>query len=104
MNAAARWPAVFACLLFALALALWFAIVMPVNAELALWTRNVVAPNAEDVRMRWEGGHVAIAFVKLLGFIALATAVSRFRATGFHTSAVPQPEPVVEAQRADASS
>jgi hypothetical protein len=63
------------CLLFALSLAVWFAWVAPANGILATWTRGPIPENFENVRNRWETGHMAVAGLKLLGFMATALAI-----------------------------
>lgn len=76
-----RWevfvPALASCLLYALALALWFAVVARANAVLATWTPGPIPADFEAVRTRWEGGHIAIAVVKLVAFALLAVAAVR---------------------------
>ena len=62
-------------LLFALALAVWLSWVAPANGVLATWTPGPVPQNFAEIRNRWETGHMVIAALKLLGFIALAGAV-----------------------------
>lgn len=73
-------PALAACLLYALALATWFAWVAPANADLAGWVPGPLPDDFYEVRDRWESGHAAIAVVKLMGFVALAWAVATGRA------------------------
>ena len=65
------------CLMFALALVLWFAVVAPANAVLATWTPGPIPPEFDVVRARWERGHITIALVKLLAFAVLAVAAVR---------------------------
>jgi hypothetical protein len=72
--------AVAATLLFAAALAAWFALVAPANTVLATWTPGPVPADFAAVRDRWESGHVVIAAFKLAGFSALALSVLATRA------------------------
>ena len=67
-------PALAACLLYALGLAVWFAWVAPANAALAAWVPGPLPDDFFVVRDRWETGHAAIAMLKLAGFVALAWA------------------------------
>ena len=67
--------ALVAALLFLLALILWWALVYPVNVELAKWVNGPVPADWTDYRARWEWGHAIIAFVELLGFAALVGSV-----------------------------
>ena len=64
-----------AALLFLLALILWWALVYPVNVELAKWVNGPVPADWTDYRARWEWGHAIIALVELLGFAALIGSV-----------------------------
>jgi len=61
--------------LFAAALALWFAMVVPMNEAMAGWARGAVPADFEAVRAQWENGHGLVAIVKLLAFAALAFSV-----------------------------
>jgi hypothetical protein len=62
-------------LLFALGLAVWFTWVAPANGILATWTPGLIPENFYAVRNRWETGHMAVAGLKLLGFMATALAI-----------------------------
>jgi hypothetical protein len=64
-----------AALLFALALALWWVLVYPVNVELAKWINGPVPSDWTDYRSRWEWGQASIALVELAGFAALVGSV-----------------------------
>jgi hypothetical protein len=64
--------AVVASVLYALALAAWFALVAPANSVLSTWTSGPVAGNFDAIRFRWETGHIVVAAIKLAGFIAVA--------------------------------
>ena len=72
-------PALAACLLYALGLAVWFAWVAPANAALATWVPGPLPDDFFVVRDRWESGHAAIAMIKLTGFVALAWAIAAGR-------------------------
>jgi hypothetical protein len=60
-----------AAVLYAVALATWFAWVAPANSVLATWTRGPVPADFAAVRDRWETGHMVVAAWKAIGFIAL---------------------------------
>ncbi len=62
--------------LFALALAAWFALVAPANSVLATWRPGPIPDGFHEVRTRWETGHMTVAALKLLGFMATALAVA----------------------------
>jgi hypothetical protein len=64
-----------AALLFALALALWWVLVYPVNVELAKWVNGPVPSDWTDYRSRWEWGHALISLLELAGFAALIASV-----------------------------
>jgi hypothetical protein len=59
---------------FALALALWFAIVAPANSVLATWTEDAIPADFSVTRLRWEVGHMIVAAVKLVSFTLIALA------------------------------
>jgi hypothetical protein len=61
--------------LFGLGLAAWFARVAPANAVLATWQPGPIPADFAAIRNRWETGHMAVAALKLLGFMATALAV-----------------------------
>ncbi|MFU0505931.1 DUF1772 domain-containing protein [Pseudaminobacter sp. NGMCC 1.201702] len=67
--------AAIAAVLYALSLVAWFALVAPVNGELATWVPGPIPGNFEAVRLRWEIGHMVVAALKLAGFAALAFAL-----------------------------
>lgn len=76
-------PALLATLFFAFGLGIWLAVVAPANAVLATWSPGPVPVGFETVRLRWEGGHIAITLVKVLAFSMLASAaLSRAEALG----------------------
>jgi hypothetical protein len=60
--------------LFAAALATWAVMVAPANAVLATWRPGPIPADFTAIRDRWEGGHMAVAALKLAGFILLALA------------------------------
>jgi hypothetical protein len=64
-----------AALLLALALALWWVLVYPVNVELAKWVNGPVPSDWTDYRSRWEWGHAIISLLELAGFAALIASV-----------------------------
>lgn len=68
-----------ATILYALSLATWFAVVAPVNAELATWTRGSLPDDFTAVRDRWETGHMAVAAIKFCGLVCVITAALRMR-------------------------
>jgi hypothetical protein len=74
--------AIAAALLYAGALAAWFLLVAPANAELATWTPGPVPENFDAVRLRWETGHMAVAALKLVGFVMVALTLVSIRRKG----------------------
>ncbi|MEZ0172561.1 DUF1772 domain-containing protein [Microvirga sp. TS319] len=70
-----RRPALASCLLFALSLAVWFAWVWPANNVLATWRPGPIPEDFAAIRDRWETGHMAVAALKFIGFVATALAV-----------------------------
>jgi len=62
--------------LFALSLAVWFGWVWPANSVLATWQPGPIPESFVAIRNRWETGHMAVAAVKLIGFVATALAVT----------------------------
>jgi hypothetical protein len=58
--------------LFGAALLVWFLWVQGANAVLASWTPGPPPADFDAVRRRWETGHMAVAGLKLLGFVVLA--------------------------------
>ena len=69
------WFALAGAVLFAASLAIWFSWIAPANSVLASWKPGPVPENFHAIRNRWEMGHMAIAGVKLAGFIAIALSV-----------------------------
>jgi hypothetical protein len=67
--------AVLAALAFALALALWWVLVYPVNVELAQWVNGPVPEDWTGWRAKWEWGHATIAIVEIVGFALLVGSV-----------------------------
>jgi hypothetical protein len=61
--------------LFALGLGIWFAWVAPANGVLATWHPGPMPENFTAIRNQWETGHMAVAALKLIGFMATALAV-----------------------------
>jgi hypothetical protein len=68
--------AVSASVLYALALLVWASWVAPANDALAGWTPGPIPAEFAEVRDRWESGHIVVAAVKLLGFMALSLSVA----------------------------
>jgi hypothetical protein len=60
--------------LFLAGLLAWAAIVSPANAILATWQPGPIPANFAAVRGRWEAGHMIVAALKALGFVALCLA------------------------------
>lgn len=73
-DRARRVPALAGFLLFGLGLAVWFGWVGPANTVLATWQPGPVPENFATIRDRWETGHMAVAAIKLIGFLATALA------------------------------
>jgi hypothetical protein len=68
--------AVTGCVLYSLALIVWALWVAPANDVLAAWTPGPIPENFDDIRGRWESGHIVVAVLKVLGFMALSLAVA----------------------------
>ncbi|MEX0807639.1 MAG: hypothetical protein WD044_02820 [Dongiaceae bacterium] len=71
----ARYFAIAGTALLALALAVWFMVVAPMNTVMGSWSTEFVPPDFEAVRQRWEWGHAGIAAIKVAGFVALLLSV-----------------------------
>jgi hypothetical protein len=71
-----RW-ALAGAILLALGLVVWFGWVAPANSVLATWVPGPIPDDFNAVRHRWETGHMAVAALKLTGFIAIALSVVR---------------------------
>lgn len=65
--------------LLALGLAAWSALVAPANSILATWRTGSPPTDFQAIRQRWESGHMAVALLKLLAFVALALGATAFR-------------------------
>jgi hypothetical protein len=61
-----------AAALLSAALAAWFLLVAPANSELATWVPGPIPENFDAIRLRWETGHMAVAAIKLVGFVMVA--------------------------------
>jgi hypothetical protein len=61
-------------LLFAAGLAAWFGLVAPANAVLATWTPGPLPADFDDIRLRWEAGHMVVAALKFCALVAVAAA------------------------------
>lgn len=59
----------------ALALAIWFVFVAPMNAEFAQWRIDSIPENWTRVRSQWEYSHAARFVLQLIGFCALLLSV-----------------------------
>jgi hypothetical protein len=68
--------------LFALALFVWFSWVAPANSVLATWTLGPIPEDFHAIRNRWETGHMVIAAIKLIGFMATALSIISSGAKG----------------------
>jgi hypothetical protein len=64
-----------AAALFATGLIFWWALVYPVNVELATWVNGAVPPNWMEWRALWEWGQSANAIAQLAGFAALVASL-----------------------------
>jgi hypothetical protein len=59
-------------MLFALGLAAWIVVVAQANSVLATWQPGPIPDEFFAIRNRWETGHMIVAALKFLGFIAVA--------------------------------
>lgn len=75
-TVAFRLTAAAACL-YALAFALWWAIVFPVNLQLAAWVSGPVPPDWAAWRLRWETGHAINAVLMIVGLGLLVWSLIR---------------------------
>jgi hypothetical protein len=66
--------------LLILALIAWFVVVSPANEVLAGWGAGAVPTDFIPTRDRWEIGHMIVASLKALGFVALAVGATSLRA------------------------
>ncbi|GEO15189.1 DUF1772 domain-containing protein [Microvirga aerophila] len=71
-----RW-ALAGAVLLTLGLVVWFGWVAPANSVLATWVPGPIPDDFNAVRHRWETGHMAVAALKLIGFIAIVLSVVR---------------------------
>jgi hypothetical protein len=62
-------------LLYLLRFVTWLLWVAPANSVMATWAAGPIPGNFESIRLRWETGHMAIAAIKLVGFILIALSV-----------------------------
>ena len=75
-NRRDRLLSLFAALMIAVSLAIFFAYVYPANQSTQNWT--AVSANWKNLRYQWEWGHVVSAVFTFLAFLALAwSAVTR---------------------------
>jgi hypothetical protein len=70
------WFALAAAGLFLAGLLAWAAIVAPANGVLATWQPGPIPRDFTAVRARWETGHIVVAALKALGFVALCIAAT----------------------------
>ncbi|UDL90411.1 DUF1772 domain-containing protein [Mesorhizobium sp. PAMC28654] len=63
--------AVAATVLYLLALVVWYFWVQGANSIMATWSVSAFPLEFEAIRLRWETGHIAVATLKLAGFVAL---------------------------------
>lgn len=61
---------------YALALVVWAVVVEAANRTLVNWRPEFVPPDFQAVRDRWERGHMAVASLKFVGFVALSIGIS----------------------------
>ena len=61
--------------LMATALAAWFALVAPMNTQMAQWTTGAPSPDWTQVRAQWEYGHIVHFALQLLGLSLLILSV-----------------------------
>jgi hypothetical protein len=71
----AFWFALSGAVLLMLGLVAWFSLVAPANSILATWKPGPLPANFNDVRLRWETGHMVVAGFKLVGFVSICLAV-----------------------------
>jgi hypothetical protein len=67
-------PAIVSAIAAALALASWFALVAPMNQEMATWADGIPADWAAT-RRQWEYGHAVGFALQLVAFVATAVAI-----------------------------
>jgi len=68
--------AVTASALYAMALIVWASWVAPANDVLASWTPGPLPLDFDEIRAKWESGHIVVAAIKLLGFMAISLAAT----------------------------
>jgi hypothetical protein len=71
-----RWLTLASTGLFLAALLAWTVLVVPANALLASWRPGPIPADFAAVQARWEHGHMAVAALKALGFVALSAAAA----------------------------
>jgi hypothetical protein len=64
---------------YSASLAAWVLLVAPANSELATWVPGPIPENFDAVRLRWETGHMAVAAIKLVGFVMVALTLVSIR-------------------------
>ena len=75
----ALWFVLASAVLYAVSIALWFALVKPANDVLGTWEPGPIPENFEALRLRWETGHIIIAGTKAAGFISLVVGLLSIR-------------------------
>jgi hypothetical protein len=70
----ALWFALAGACLLAGGLFAWVTLVAPANAVLATWQAGATPPDFDAVRWRWETGHMVVAALKALAFVAVCAA------------------------------
>lgn len=65
-----------AAVLYGAALVTWFAWVRPANDVLATWQPGPIPADFDEIRLRWETGHMAVAALKLGGFVSVAFSIA----------------------------
>jgi hypothetical protein len=54
-------------------------LVAPANTELATWVPGPIPENFDAIRLRWETDHMAVAAIKLVGFVMVALTLVTIR-------------------------
>lgn len=70
----ALWFALAGACLLAGGLLAWVILVAPANTVLATWRAGAIPADFDTVRWRWEAGHIVVAALKALAFVAVCAA------------------------------
>jgi hypothetical protein len=70
----AFWFALTGACLLAGGLLAWVTLVAPANTVLATWQAGTLPTSFDAIRWRWESGHMVVAAIKLLAFVAICAA------------------------------